>query len=135
MDSEKTKTDSPLPFSSFPPGMSPDGQAELNKANWTLGLGIASFFCNCFTFIPALIIGVPLMKRAQNPKAKSRAKLGVLFASIVVTLHFLLSLIWSIFVYTTFNETTYLKSLDQEMRRMEQQLRESADSPADADDE
>jgi hypothetical protein len=112
--------------------MSSDSQAELNKANGALGLGIASFMCSCFTFIPALIIGLPVMKNAQNPIAKSRAQTGVLLGMGAFAFGVLLSI--ALFMTASRGSVEYLKGLDQEMRQMDKHIRKSADSPFDVEE-
>ena len=77
----------------MPPGMSLDA-AELNRANWALGLGIASLMCFCVSAVPALIVGWPVMKRGHNPDARSRAKIGVIFSLVMLGISLLLILFY-----------------------------------------
>jgi len=132
MDPDKTELIPPSALPNFspgplgmPPGMFPDSQAELRKANWALGLGVASFFCTCFTFIPALIVGWPVMKRGQNPDAKSRAKLGIILGAIALALNILFALAsWIFTVAAVTAQADYLERFDQEVRLLDQKIRE-----------
>ena len=135
-----------LPPSSVPPGMPPgmflDAQAELDKANWAFGLGIASFFFCCTTAIPALIIGWPLMKRAEHPEAKSRAKLGVIFSLICMGLALLGGLVYAIILTvvataagSALGTVPYLESLNQELRQIEKHAGAPEDAHFDVDDD
>jgi len=120
----------------MPPGMFPDSQAELNKANWALGLGIASLFCGCFTFIPALIIGWPLMKNAKNADAKSRAKVGIVFGLVALGLSLLSMVMGGIFFVTaTAKVDHHLKEIEREIRQTDKSLRELKDSRFNMEDE
>ncbi|MCL2314987.1 MAG: hypothetical protein FWC28_07045 [Proteobacteria bacterium] len=107
----------------MPPGMFPETQAELNKANWTLGLGIASFFCCGLLMIPALILGWPTMKSAQNPLARSRAKIGVILSLVAIGIQILFSILYLTIFVTAFSKLP-LEALEKEIHRIDKDIRE-----------
>jgi len=100
-----------------------DAQAEQKKANWVLGLGIASFFCSCFALIPALLVGVPLLKNAQNPEAKRRAKLGLLLGALAFALALLFSVLGFV-AFSSIQAEDYVQQLDRERQEIERLIRE-----------
>jgi len=106
MDSDKTDRRPALSPSELPPTISlgmPPNEAELKKANWVLGLGVASFLCTCLSFVPALIIGLPLMT-SPHAEVKSRIKLGLLLGGIALALNLLLAFMWPTFFKAAFEE-------------------------------
>jgi len=127
MDLETTDPHPPRPASALPPGLPPgmfsDAQAEQKKANWVLGLGIASFFCSCFALIPALLVGVPLLKNAQNPEAKRRAKLGLLLGALAFALALLFSVLGFV-AFSSIQAEDYVQQLDRERQEIERLIRE-----------
>jgi hypothetical protein len=106
--------------------MFPDAQAEMSKANWAMGLGIGSFFC-CVTSIPGLIIGWPLMKKAQNPEARSRAKVGVILCIIALVIA-LLSLLATVPLMVAAAAADAASPSFEDIQMMEKQMREAVES-------
>ncbi|MCL2626325.1 MAG: DUF4190 domain-containing protein [Cystobacterineae bacterium] len=111
----------------MPPGMYPETQAEFDKANWALGLGIASFLCGCLSAIPALIIGWPAMKRAQNPVARGRAKIGVILSFVALGMQVLMAIFYFTFIAVMLNKVP-LDRMDRELQKIERDLRVPSDS-------
>ncbi|MCL2012935.1 MAG: hypothetical protein FWG75_09140 [Cystobacterineae bacterium] len=126
----------------MPPGMSMGDADEFNKANWALGLGIASLTCSCLSAVPALIVGWPVMKRGHNPDARSRAKIGVIFSLVMLGIHtafLILYVLWFVFAVSVFagiatKTVPHLQALEKEVQQLDKEIREPVEEHFDTDE-